>query len=455
MQWTERRARYVPRRVDNRFGGGFYNEAVGPDLPMPVLILHYHEIWLKGRNRHFFLQNLRRASKQALEGLRVESTAWEDHRLLITFGDEETARQGVERLRKVPGIAYMAVAEQTAPELDSIVETGARLMRDVEFRSFRVRARRSQKSLPFRSIDIGRELGGRIYEDAVAAGRTVKVDLEQADATCYVEVTPTRALLYREKIPGVGGLPTGSAGKLTCLLSGGFDSAVAAYKVIKRGVRLSFVHFWGPPARPGEESPPVARELVRALTPYQGRSRFYLVPFGEIQREIVVSAPESYRILLYRRMMLRIAERIAYREHAHGLVTGDSISQVASQTLRNMEAVGSVATLPIYRPLVGDDKQEILNLARRIGTYEISCEPFTDCCPMYLPKSPKIHARVAELDDVEASLPIKDWVERGVRSAEKEAYEWRAGEVRRLTRNDHESPPSDGRGSREPLPVAG
>ena len=173
---------------------------------MPVLILHYHEIWLKGCNRRFFLQNLKRASKQALGGLRVENTAWEDHRLLITFGDEETARQGVERLRKVPGIAYMAVAKQTAPELESIIETGARLMRDVEFRSFRVRARRSRKSLPFRSIDVGRELGSRIYEDALAAGREVKVDLSNGEATCYVEVTATRALLYREKIPGVGGL---------------------------------------------------------------------------------------------------------------------------------------------------------------------------------------------------------------------------------------------------------
>ena len=422
---------------------------------MPVLILHYHEIWLKGCNRHFFLQNLKRASKQALGGLRVENTAWEDHRLLITFADEETAQRGVERLRKVPGIAYMAVAKETVPEMESIIETGAGLMRDVEFRSFRVRARRSQKSLPFRSIDVGRELGSRIYEDAVAAGREVKVDLGNGEATCYVEVTPTRALLYREKIPGVGGLPTGSAGKLTCLLSGGFDSAVAAYKVIKRGVRLSFVHFWGPPARPGEDSPPVARELVRTLTQYQGRARFYLVPFDEIQREIVVSAPEGYRILLYRRMMLRIAERIAYREHAHGLVTGDSISQVASQTLRNMEAVGSVATLPIYRPLVGDDKQEILALARRIGTYKISCEPFTDCCPMYLPRSPKLHAGAAELDDVEASLPIKDWVERSLRSAEKETHEWQDGEVRLLRRDDHESSSTRSRRTAAPLPAAG
>ena len=408
---------------------------------MRVLILHYHEIWLKGRNRPFFLQNLKRASQQALEGLPVEEMAWQDHRLLIRVRDEEAARSGIERLRKVPGIAYMAMAEQTEPALPSIVETGARLMREAKFHSFRVRARRSQKSLPFRSIDVGRELGDRIRAEAAAAGRAVKVDLERAEATCYVEVTTTRALLYREKVPGMGGLPSGSAGRLTCLLSGGFDSAVAGYKVVKRGVRLSFVHFWSPPARPGEESPPVARELVRTLTTYQGRSRLYLAPFDEIQRQIVVSAPQRYRLLLYRRMMLRIAERIAYREHARGLVTGDSISQVASQTLRNMEAVGAAATLPIYRPLAGDDKQEILDLARRIGTYEISRGPFTDCCPLYLPKSPEIHASVEELNRVEASLPVGHWVEQAVRSVRKEVYEWRAGEVRLLTSHDHGSSP--------------
>jgi thiamine biosynthesis protein ThiI len=409
---------------------------------MCVLILHYHEIWLKGGNRNFFLQNLRRASKRALEGLHVKRTIWEDHRLIITFEDDNMAHCGIERLRKVPGIAYVAVAEQTNPDLDSIIDTGSRLMRTAEFHSFRVRARRSQKSLPFRSVDIGRQLGARIWTDAVANGRKVKVDLSNAEATCYVDVTTSRALLYREKIPGMGGLPTGSAGKLTCLLSGGFDSAVAAYKVIKRGVRLSFVHFWGRAARPGEESSPVARRLVRALTPYQGRSRFYLIPFDEIQREIVVAAPQGYRILLYRRIMLRIAERIAYREHSHGLVTGDSISQVASQTLKNMEAVGAAASLPIYRPVVGDDKQEIIDLARRIGTYKISCEPFSDCCPMYLPKSPKIHSTAAELDNIEADLPIKDWITKGLRAASKEVYEWRAGEVSLLKKHDHEfSPP--------------
>jgi len=406
---------------------------------MPVLILHYHEIWLKGCNRNFFIQKLKLSVTEALEGLDAKKPVNEEHRIRISLPSDEATTEAIERLKKLPGIAYMALATECEPVLDTIIEAGSKLMADAEFRTYRVRARRSQKSIPFRSMEIGRQLGHRIGLDAQAAGRQVKVDLNNAEATCFVEVTPSRALLYRDKIPGLGGLPTGSAGKLVCLLSGGFDSAVAAFKIIKRGVRITFVHFYSPPARAGEDSPPIARRLVKVLTPYQGLSRLYLVPFGDIQREVVVSAPESYRILLYRRLMLRIAERIAYREDAHGIITGDSISQVASQTLQNMEAVSSAATLPIYRPLVGDDKQDILDLAQKIGTYDISCEPFTDCCPMFLPKSPRIFANIAELDGVENNLDIRKLVWNGTAGAVKEMYEYRGGEVR--PRLPEQSPP--------------
>ena len=226
----------------------------------------------------------------------------------------------------------------------------------------------------------------------------------------------------------------GTAGRLVCLLSGGFDSGVAAYKIIKRGVRLSFVHFYGAPARVGEDSPPIARELVRVLTPYQGASRLHLVPFADIQRQVVASAPEAFRILIYRRLMLRIAEKIAWRDKAHGVVTGDSIAQVASQTLQNMEAVNAAARMPVYRPLVGDDKQDILDLAKKIGTYEISAEPFTDCCPIYLPKSPRIFSSIRELDAAEIDLDVEALVRQGVAGSHKEVYEYRNGSVRERVR---------------------
>jgi thiamine biosynthesis protein ThiI len=412
---------------------------------MPVLILHYHEIWLKGRNRKFFTAKLKEAIKSTLEGLPAGKVRHEESRILVELdtagGPDEQATliEAVRRLTKVPGIAYLAIAKEVPPELDEIVEQASELMLDVPFQTFAVRAKRSRKTFPFRSSDIHRQLGRRIEEKMQAAGRPVKVNLDNPEVTCHIEVLEHRALVYTEKIPGLGGLPTGTAGRLVCLLSGGFDSAIAAYKIMRRGVRLCFVHFYGNPAQPGEDSPPIARELVKVLTPYQGRALLYLIPFTELQQQVVASAPQAVRILLYRRLMLRIAERIARRERAHGTVTGDSIAQVASQTLQNMAAVGSVATMPVYRPLVADDKQEILDTARRIGTYDISSEPFTDCCPIFLPKSPRIFSTIEELDAAEASLDIPAMVKRALDLSRKEKYDYRAGEVTLRVSEDRQS----------------
>ncbi len=412
---------------------------------MPVLILHYHEIWLKGYNRKFFISKLKNAVQHALNGLPIRTVRHEENRMLAWLdagGDQDPqgiTDEAVQRLTKVPGIAYLAIAQEFPPELDQIVERGAELMLKAPFRTFAVRAKRSRKNIPFRTADIHYQLGRRIEERAREVSRPVKVDLDHPDITCHVEVLEQRALVYTEKIPGLGGLPTGTAGRLVCLLSGGFDSAVAAYKILRRGVRLCFIHFYGNPAQPGEDSPPIARELVRVLTPYQGRSLLFLVPFTEVQQQVVALAPQALRILLYRRLMLRIAERIARRERAHGTVTGDSIAQVASQTLQNMEAVGAVATMPIYRPLAGDDKQEILDTARRIGTYEISSEPFTDCCPLYLPKSPRIFSTAGELDAAESALDIPTMVKRAVDASRKERYEYRAGKVNLLHSEERQS----------------
>lgn len=412
---------------------------------MPVLILHYHEIWLKGYNRKFFISKLKEAVEYALDGLPIQTVRHEENRILTWLdasgdqGPQTITHEAVQRLRKVPGIAYLAIAQEFPPQLDQIVERGAELMLKAPFRSFAVRAKRSRKDIPFRAADIHHQLGRRIEERAREAGRPVKVDLDHPDCTCHVEVLEQRALAYTEKIPGLGGLPTGTAGRLVCLLSGGFDSAVAAYKILRRGVRLCFVHFYGNPAQPGEESPPIAQELIRVLTPYQGRSLLFLVPFTEVQQQVVALAPQAVRILLYRRLMLRIAECIARHERAHGTVTGDSIAQVSSQTLQNMEAVGTVATMPIYRPLAGDDKQEILDTARRIGTYEISSAPFTDCCPLYLPKSPRIFSTAGELDAAESALDVPALVKRALDASRKERYEYRAGKVNLLRSEERQS----------------
>jgi tRNA uracil 4-sulfurtransferase len=201
---------------------------------------------------------------------------------------------------------------------------------------------------------------------------------------------------------------------------------------MKRGAHLNFVHFWGGGARPGESSVHVARELVKQLVPWQFSAKLYLVPFETIQREIVARAPEEYRILLYRRMMLRIAERIARNGHSLGLVTGDSLAQVASQTLHNMAAVGDVARLPVYRPLAGEDKLEILEYARKIGTHDISAEPFHDCCPIFLPRNPALHATAEELTKAEGALDVQSLIRQGIDSMAIERYRYAFGRVEKI-----------------------
>jgi tRNA uracil 4-sulfurtransferase len=302
-------------------------------------------------------------------------------------------------------------------------------IRGEPFSTFAVRAKRSDKRFPLNVMELEREVGGFLFDELHAAGRDLRVDLKHPELTCRIEVTRGPVLLYARRIPGAGGLPPNTAGKLVCLLSGGFDSAVAAYKMMKRGAHLSFVHFWGGGGGAGESSVHVARELLHRLVPWQFTAKLYLVPFEPLQREIVRNAPEMYRILLYRRFMLRIAERVALRERAKGLVTGDSLGQVASQTAQNLQAVGSIARLPLYRPLIGDDKLEIQEIARRIGTHDISAEPFHDCCPVFQPKSPALFATPKELDAAEEQLGIAELVEHALRIMTVERFRYTHGKV--------------------------
>jgi thiamine biosynthesis protein ThiI len=395
----------------------------------PIIVIHYHELWLKGGNRRFFLEKLRLALGRALEGLPVERIAQPGDRMLVELGDAAAVEETVRRLRRVFGIAYFAVARRAERTLDAIAEAAWEEAAPEKFASFAVRAKRSDKSFPAKTGEIEREIGGRLLRRLREAGRDVRVNLDEPELTCHIEITSGPALVYARRIPGTGGLPANTAGRLLCLLSGGFDSAVAAYHMMKRGAHLGFAHFYGTGARPGESSLHVARALVRQLVPYQFTARLWLVPFEPIQREIVQRAPEGFRVLLYRRLMLRIAERLAARERAQALVTGDSLGQVASQTLHNLVAVEAAARMPVFRPLVGADKQEILAVAREIGTFEISAEPFHDCCPVFLPRTPVLHASAEALDRAEQTLELERLVEQGVSSAQLERYRWGAGRV--------------------------
>lgn len=395
----------------------------------PVLVLHYNELWLKGCNRPQFLRQLELHVRRVLEDLPVELHRHADRSMIVVAENSQSATEAVGRLERVPGLAYIGRGRRTEATMEAILGLGSQMMLTRPDGTFAVRARRSAQSFPFNSMDIERALGARILADAATSKRQFKVNLDDPDETCRVEVTPDGAYVYAERIEGVGGLPTNTAGRLMCLLSGGIDSPVAAYKMLRRGVRVNFIHFHGAPAQAGEESDPIAREVVKTLTPYQGMSRLFLVPFDRIQREIVAHAPDEFRLLLYRRMMLRIAERCGRSNRCQGMITGDSIAQVASQTLQNIGAVDSAASQPVYRPLAGDDKQEIMALARKIGTYEISTLPFTDCCPAYLPRNPRTHSSVQELDIAESVLDLNRLSDMAIDSMVRETYEFRNGQV--------------------------
>jgi len=395
----------------------------------PVIVVHYHELWLKGGNRRFFLGKLFRALRQSLHGIPVLRIEQPGDRFLVRLGPGAPLDEAKRRIERVLGIAYYAVARPVERNIDALCNAAWEEVEPLSFGTFAVRAKRSDKSFPQTTMEIEAIVGRYLLERLRASRRGARVQLKDPELTCYVEITPGPLLVYARKIPGTGGLPANTAGRLTCLLSGGYDSAVAAYHMMKRGAHLSFVHFYGTGADPGESSVHVARGLVRTLVPYQFGAKLYRVPFEAIQREILRYAPEGTRILLYRRMMLRISEVLARRERALALVTGDSLGQVASQTLRNLVAVEEATRMPVLRPLIGTDKAEILATARKIGTYDISSEPFHDCCPVFMPRAPALSATPEQLMQGEAGLDIGALVAQGLRGTTTETFSYSGDNV--------------------------
>src|ERR1700730_5582771 len=395
----------------------------------PVIVVHYHELWLKGRNRRFFLGKLFTALRQSLEGIPVVRIERPGDRFVVRLGEGASLAQATARVERVLGVAFYAVARPVERDMEALCRAAWEEIEPMRFANFAVRAKRSDKSFPHSTMEIASVVGRYLLEKLRAQGRDARVQLNAPELTCHIEITPGPALVYAHRIPGAGGLPANTAGRIMCLLSGGYDSAVAAYQMMKRGAHLSFAHFYGMGAQPGESSLHVATGLVRQLVPYQFQAKLYRVPFEGIQREIVRYAPENYRVLLYRRMMLRIAQVLAGHARALALVTGDSLGQVASQTLRNLVAVDAAARMVVFRPLAGTDKQEIVAIARKIGTYDISSEPFHDCCPVFLPRRPALYASVEELAEAEAKLDIEELVTQGIRGTTLEKFRYRGGQV--------------------------
>jgi thiamine biosynthesis protein ThiI len=383
---------------------------------MSSIVIHYQEIALKGKNRPWFLARLVRNIRHALSDLDVTSVRALVGRIQVVLGPAASRDAASERLRHVFGIANFSHATATRPEIEALSAAILDQLGDRTWRSFRVSARRAEKRFPLTSPQIEREVGGRIKE-----ARGWKVDLEHPELVVHVEMLTNNAFFFFDKERGPGGLPTGTAGRVTCLLSGGIDSPVAAYRMMKRGCVVTFVHFHSYPIL-SRASQDKARELVRLLTRWQQRSTLYLVPFGEIQQQVVLSVPGPMRVVVYRRLMLRIAERIARARRAQALVTGDVVGQVASQTLENLAVVGGVASLPLFRPVIGMDKDEITAEAQRIGSYPISIIEDQDCCTLFTPRNPQTRAKLAEIERAELALPIDEIIERTLGEAVMEEF---------------------------------
>jgi thiamine biosynthesis protein ThiI len=380
-----------------------------------TVLIHYHEINLKKNNRGWFESRLQQHVQSLLADLPHGGVKRAAGRMHVALLPESPVDEIAARLRRVFGIANFGIALQLPSDLAHIRAALASEVRKKSFNSFKIDARRSTKDFPLTSQQINEDLGRMVQEITGA-----RVDLEAPELSCFVEIVGPDAFLYFERIRAGGGLPSRTGGKVVCLLSGGIDSPVAGYRLMRRGCQVIFVHFHSFPHTTVESQEKV-RRLVRVLARCQLESQLHLVPFAEVQREIVAYSPPALRVVLYRRFMLRIAEAVALQENAAALVTGDSLGQVASQTLENLRTVsGAVNRLPVFRPLIGDDKEDIIRIAREIETYEISILPDQDCCTLFVPRHPETMSTVEQVERAESGLEVQRLIRSALDSATAE-----------------------------------
>lgn len=381
-------------------------------------LIHYHEIGLKGRNRATFENRLRDNLAAAVVGLTDAPVCKIASRLLVPLTDQERHTQLLEACSAIPGVANAADAFVVSRDMEAIIKASRFALVEAldaaepgSIHTFAVDARRSSTDHPVGSAEMNRVVGEDLRTSSGLA-----VDLGDPDARVWIEVVQGSAYVYSRRVPGAGGLPVGSSGRVVALLSAGIDSPVAAWRMAKRGAVVVGVHFSGAPATTDASTLDVF-DIVDAVSPARGIGRVYSIAFGDIQRRIASECPPDLRVLLYRRVMVRIGEAVARVEHAGALVTGESLGQVASQTLENIGAVDAAATLPILRPLIGSDKAEIIEEARSLGTYDISIRPHPDCCTLFMPRTPATHATVAEVEAAEQVLDVDAIVEEALGSA--------------------------------------
>lgn len=383
------------------------------------VLCHYGEIALKGGNRNFFERQLIENIKKQLEGFCPSSFEYIKKMsggILIKLNNKGVENEAAvkDALMHTFGIANFSFATSVNQDIEALKEFCWELMQQETFETFRVTTQRSNKNFPLTSEEINRQVGGYIYDKL--DGKKA-VSMKNPDAECKIFIINTFALVSLQKIEGFGGMPVGTGNKAMALLSGGFDSPVAAWQILKRGVQLRYAHFHSTPYT-SKASIEKVLALSQELKKFGSSTRIYMIPFAAVQQEIMMKTPEKFRVILYRRMMMRIAETLAKKEKCLALITGDSIGQVASQTLENILAVSDAATLPIFRPLIGLDKEEIMQKAKVIGTYDISIQPHDDCCTRLMPKKPETRAKLLEVLEAEKELDIPTLIKQALEKTE-------------------------------------
>ncbi len=389
-------------------------------MMIPTHILcHYSEIGLKGKNRKYFenklKDNLSYSLRIACPGC-VESVKRLYGRILICLSEkgQQSFNEIEETLTNVFGAAYFAPAIETELDLDKIKKSALKVLSKEIFTTFRITARCSNQQFPFSAQKVNEEVGATVVENL---GK--RVNLSEPEITCFIDILQDAAYLYLEKIQGPGGLPIGVSGKVVSLISGGIDSPVAAYYLLKRGAQMIFLHFHSVPYT-NRASIEKVREVVRVLNKFQMKAKLILAELAPIQREIMTATDEKFRVILYRRFMFSITEAIAKKVRATAIITGESLGQVASQTLENMGVIEEVTKLPVLRPLVGMDKQEIINHAKTIGTYDISIQPDQDCCSLFVPKHPATKAKLEDILLNEKNLNVEELVNNSLETTVEE-----------------------------------
>ena len=382
-----------------------------------IILVKLGEIILKGLNRRYFEQKLMANMRRRLSHIGkfrvycIQSTVDVEAR-----EDNADIDAAFEALQNVFGIVALVRAAACEKDKDAIAALAKEYLRDEMLRakSFKVESKRSDKSFPMTSIELSQYVGGELNE----AYPDVKVDVHEPELIVHIEVRDLAAYVHGAPVPGAGGMPVGCNGTAVTLLSGGIDSPVSSYMIAKRGVHLIPVHFFSFPYTSQQAKEKVI-ELAQIITAYCGKMTMEIVPFTHIQEEIRDKCPEEYFTLIMRRFMMRIAQRIALDNNARAIVTGENLGQVASQTMEAMASTQAVLQLPVLQPLIGMDKEEIVRLARKIGTFETSILPYEDCCTVFTPRHPRTRPKLREVEAAESALDVDALVEEAVKGIEK------------------------------------